>query len=227
MRNSAVDKNTNTQLRLDSLPRSGPPPFHVKFMWLPRVKCLDCPAGHVQAVRRRAARLHGKALSSRVPKSLDSHTTSVEERGDGHGGGGGSHEAVPKAHHVKAKIPWEQGQCGYQQGREGDIVSAIAQDAVNPQSQNPFLFIVIVVVILIIIVDSTIAQTASVLQTSASQGARAGRGFTLVGKRAGQESGWEKGQRAFTRWKAAMVRYTENGGRDELVRSVVMTGGLG
>ncbi|KAK8205782.1 hypothetical protein IWZ00DRAFT_546976 [Phyllosticta capitalensis] len=43
MRYSAIDKTSNAQVRLENLQPGAQPPSNVKFMWLPRIKCLDCP----------------------------------------------------------------------------------------------------------------------------------------------------------------------------------------
>ncbi|KAF2088601.1 SNF5-domain-containing protein, partial [Saccharata proteae CBS 121410] len=42
MRHSAVDKTTNQPVRLDLPPNASPPP-NIKFQYLPRIRCNDCP----------------------------------------------------------------------------------------------------------------------------------------------------------------------------------------
>lgn len=84
MRYSAIDTRTQQQTRIDSLPPGSTPPAHIKFQWLPRIRCNDCPgklytAGpnltvenfevhlrnrqHLEAVRRRTGSSGGGASS--------------------------------------------------------------------------------------------------------------------------------------------------------------------
>ncbi|KAF2101728.1 SNF5-domain-containing protein, partial [Rhizodiscina lignyota] len=45
MRYSAMDRDTNAQVKLEGkmMKPDGRPPDNVKFMWLPRIRCIDCP----------------------------------------------------------------------------------------------------------------------------------------------------------------------------------------
>ncbi|KAF2147241.1 uncharacterized protein K452DRAFT_217280 [Aplosporella prunicola CBS 121167] len=43
MRWSAVDTRTQSPARMDSLPQGAPIPSHIKFFYLPRIRCHDCP----------------------------------------------------------------------------------------------------------------------------------------------------------------------------------------
>ncbi|KAK8152143.1 hypothetical protein BKA80DRAFT_43707 [Phyllosticta citrichinensis] len=70
MRYSAVDKNSGAQA--NNLP-PGPPPSHVKHMWLPRIRCLDCPgklytAGPGNTVENFVVHLKNRAHMDAVAK---------------------------------------------------------------------------------------------------------------------------------------------------------------
>lgn len=45
MRYSAIDRTTNAQVKMEStmMKPNGSPPDHIKFQWLPRIRCNDCP----------------------------------------------------------------------------------------------------------------------------------------------------------------------------------------
>ncbi|KAK0642510.1 SWI/SNF chromatin-remodeling complex subunit SNF5 [Lasiodiplodia hormozganensis] len=84
MRYCAIDTRSQQQIRLDSLQAGATPPSHIKFQWLPRIRCNDCPGKlytpgpnwtvenfevhlrnrqHLEAVRRRTASSGGGASS--------------------------------------------------------------------------------------------------------------------------------------------------------------------
>lgn len=49
MKYALVDRNTNEMLRLDHVPSNGELPANMKYQWLPRIKCNDCPGKLYQA----------------------------------------------------------------------------------------------------------------------------------------------------------------------------------
>ncbi|KAK8178374.1 hypothetical protein BC567DRAFT_225457 [Phyllosticta citribraziliensis] len=70
MRYSAVDKSSGAQA--NNLP-PGPPPSHIKHMWLPRIRCLDCPgklytAGPGNTVENFVVHLKNRAHMDAVAK---------------------------------------------------------------------------------------------------------------------------------------------------------------
>lgn len=42
MQYCAIEKDTDAQVRLDTLPAGAHPSPNLKFMWIPRIRCLDC-----------------------------------------------------------------------------------------------------------------------------------------------------------------------------------------
>ncbi|TKA64587.1 hypothetical protein B0A49_08821 [Cryomyces minteri] len=50
MRHSAVDRNTQQPVRMDTLQAGQAPPPHVKWQYLPRIRCNDCPGKLYTAV---------------------------------------------------------------------------------------------------------------------------------------------------------------------------------
>lgn len=85
MRYVAIDSRKQEQVRLDQFPAGSTPPPYIRFQWLPRIRCNDCPgklytAGpgttvenfevhlknrqHLEAVRRRIGSASAGAASS-------------------------------------------------------------------------------------------------------------------------------------------------------------------
>ena len=49
MKYAPVDRATNEMLRAEHVPSNGELPANMKYQWLPRIKCNDCPGKLYQA----------------------------------------------------------------------------------------------------------------------------------------------------------------------------------
>lgn len=75
MRYNIIDKNTNSSIKTDQLPSNGTLPSNYKALYLPRIRCIDCPgklytAGPNLSVENFEVHLKNRAHRANVEKRV-------------------------------------------------------------------------------------------------------------------------------------------------------------